>query len=175
MAEREKKNESKLRIWLPILCIIVVVITFYLIHNLQKSVISNQEIPMDNAENIRQNESKIENIIENIIDEEETNQTANQTETQNNSLTENKTIPNKTANTDEGKNSAGSYQPGITDEKQKAIELVKKEWGDDHSVDFSFDYINENGEYVISVKDRETATVKCYFRVNLTTESVELD
>ena len=63
----------------------------------------------------------------------------------------------------------------MTDEKQKAIELVKEKWGKDDTVNYVFDYVNENGEYVIAVKDRASATVKYYFRVNLETESVELD
>ena len=66
-------------------------------------------------------------------------------------------------------------QPAVTDKKQKAIELVKKECGNDKTVNYVFDYINENGEYVVAVKDKTSATVKYYFRVNLETETVELD
>ena len=81
-----------------------------------------------------------------------------------NSINENETQENNTNSSDS--------EPK-TDE-EKAISIVKKEWGADNSVDFVFDHV-ENDEYIVAVKDRSTATVKYYFRVNLETKTVEMD
>lgn len=64
---------------------------------------------------------------------------------------------------------------GATDKKQEAIELVKKEWGEDSTVSFRCDHVTENGEYMIAVTSLETATVKNYFKVNLENKTVEVE
>lgn len=62
-----------------------------------------------------------------------------------------------------------------TDKKQEAIELVKKEWGEDSTVSFRCDHVTENGEYRIAVISKETASVKNYFTVNLQNKTVEVE
>lgn len=64
---------------------------------------------------------------------------------------------------------------GATDKKQEAIELVKKEWGEDSTVSFRCDHVTETGEYMIAVTSLETATVKNYFKVNLENKTVEVE
>lgn len=64
---------------------------------------------------------------------------------------------------------------GTTDKKQEAISLVKEKWGEDDSVSFRCDSVSSNGEYIIAVVSKETASVKNYFKVNLTTKTVEVD
>lgn len=169
-----RKKESNLKIWLPIVCIIIVGITFFMLYDIKGKIKKmEKENPSNTAsldnetkdEKMR-NEIKEENIVENIISENTISNTA-----------ENKaenTISNNTSNTS---NSAKSKTngAGITDKKQAAIELVKEEWGKDSTVDFVFDYVNENGEYVVAVRDKNLATIKCYYRVNLDNETVELD
>lgn len=172
MSRAKREKSSKLKIWVPIICVIVVGITFYMIHDIQTKIekmepqnqIEEEEIVQDQATDEEKNnmventvESQMNFVVENII----SNTTENKTP-------KNETKPNKTQ-------SSTPANPGVTDQKQKAIELVKKEWGQDETVNYVFDYVNENGEYVIAVKDRASATVKNYFRVNLETETVELD
>ncbi len=64
---------------------------------------------------------------------------------------------------------------GTTDKKQDAIALVKEKWGEDSTVTFRCDSVSNNGEYIIAVVSKETATVKNYFKVNLVTKNVEVD
>ncbi len=172
--ERGKESKFKIKIWLPILCVVVVGVTFYMIYDIQHKVDrlteyedSNQtqnSILSENVVNENQVEnSVIENEVSNEISKETTNAVINVTNTS-----------KPVTNTNNNKNNT-SFNPGVTDQKQKAIELVKKEWGNDDSVDFLFDYVNEKNEYVVAVKDKATATVKYYFRVNLETGMVELD
>ena len=168
-ARREKKNH--LKIWVPIVCVVVVAITFFMIHDIQKKIDKMEpQNTLGTLDNTSQNEvTDVENEVsenlveENVVENENSNSTENATSSKNQ-------VINQTIN-----ESSKPTQPGVTDQKQKAIELVKKEWGEDDTVNYVFDYVNENGEYVIAVKDRNTATVKYYFRVNLETKTVELD
>lgn len=171
-AKRSKKSNG-VKIWLPILCIVIVAITFFMIHDMQRQIDNAGDIDNSkfSANEVVDGEDSIqaENVIENDVNDE-------------NVVEESNVVSNETSDKTEKKNTTvqnnTQSQPataGITDKKQKAIELVKKEWGADDTVDYVFDYVNENGEYVIAVKDRATATVRYYFRVNLETETVELD
>ncbi len=178
MGRREKGKESKfkIKIWLPILCIVVVGVTFYMIYDIQNKVDQLTEYEDSNevqnsisSENVISKNQVQNEVIENEIANEINNETAN---VMINVTNTSKPVPN--TNTNNNKPNT-SFNPGVTDQKQKAIELVKKEWGNDDSVDFLFDYVNEKNEYVVAVKDKATATVKYYFRVNLETGTVELD
>lgn len=162
-ARREKKNKINLKVWIPIICVIVVGVTFYMIHDIQSKIENVDEIP--NTINEEQQDENIENGADENVAED------NHAESEITNTPENTTV----SNTNTSSQSSAPAIPAVTDEKQKAIELVKKEWGKDDTVDYVFDYINENGEYVVAVKDRTTATVKYYFRVNLKTGTVELD
>ena len=64
---------------------------------------------------------------------------------------------------------------GTTDKKQDAIALVKEKWGEDPTVTFRCDSVSNNGEYIIAVVSKESASVKNYFKVNLATKTVEID
>ena len=65
-------------------------------------------------------------------------------------------------------------QTGTTNKKEEAINLVKQEWGEDNSVIFTCDSVTSDGEYIIAVISKESATVKNYFKVNLENKTVEI-
>ena len=68
-----------------------------------------------------------------------------------------------------------SSDAGTTDKKQEAISLVKEKWGEDDTVTFRCDSVSSDGEYIIAVVSKQTASVKNYFKVNLATKTVEVD
>lgn len=68
-----------------------------------------------------------------------------------------------------------SGEVGTTNKKEEAINLVKSTWGEDNTVTFSCDSVTTEGEYIIAVTSLETATVRNYFRVNLSTKSVTVE
>lgn len=168
MARREKKSKINLKVWVPIICVIVVGVTFFMLHDIQKKIDKMEDYENlantneNNTTNDVGNDPENQNFVEeNTVQNEVANEVTN---TATNNTVKNVSINQNNVTT----------EPGITDKKQKAIELVKKEWGADNSVDFVFDHV-ENDEYIIAVKDRSTATVKYYFRVNLETKTVEMD
>jgi len=154
----------KLKVWIPLICIILIVfgVTFILMHNLQTTIDENiteseknEELNGSEEEKI-ENETKESNRKENVVKDEEKGQ------------------EQVVTNTSSEKNSnKGTYTAGATDDKERAIELVKAEYDGSDEFNFVFDYINEDGEYVIAVKEKETALVKQYFRVNLENSTVE--
>lgn len=166
-ARREKKSKVNLKVWVPIICIIVIGIAFYMLHDIQNKIEENRPQNTINAP-----ENQVGNVVNEENNTEENMIQENSTENETTNIAENTNISN---NTNPTNSTSAPAKPAVTDQKQKAIELVKKEWGKDDTVDYVFDYINENGEYVVAVKDRATATVKYYFRVNLESGAVELD
>lgn len=180
-ARRAKKKDNNIGMLLALVSIFLVAVTFFMLFDIKsklKKTNPSENIISDEIENTVNNEVIGNDVTEQEINNEvnlEENTVANEIEVSNN-IVSNNTVANQTSNTTKQTNTSSAPAiPAVTDDKQKAIELVKKEWGDDDSVSFSFDYINENGEYVVAVKDKSSATVKYYFRVNLQTESVELD
>ena len=168
-ARREEKKNRYLGLIVLIVCFAVIVITFFMLHDLQNKT---EKIKKKNTINKDEILKKIaeENTIQKIEDKEENidNLQPNiQTNPQSNVTKNNETSSQIT--------NQGPYTPAVTDDKEAAVDLVKKEWGEDSSVSFSFEYINENGEYVISVRDKASATVKNYFRVDINAGTVELD
>ena len=64
---------------------------------------------------------------------------------------------------------------GSTEKKQEAINIVKSMWGEDSTVTYRCDSITSDGKYIVAVVSLETASVKNYFRVDLTTKTAEVD
>ena len=59
-----------------------------------------------------------------------------------------------------------------TDNKQKAIDLVKKSWGEDDTVLFDC-YVNSNGEYIVTISSTSGKVIS-YYKVDLEKEYIEL-
>lgn len=57
---------------------------------------------------------------------------------------------------------------------EKAIDIVKNEWGEDDSVYFAEDMKTEQGDYIICVRDNETTDALAWFKVNLEEGSCEV-
>lgn len=140
----------------------------------EKSVVSEnveQEDEQLQEENTVENEVIVDDVVEdNTIEEPNEDIQGAQVPSQ-----ETTTLPDSTS----VYQSQGVYEKdsdvGTTNKKEEAIELVKQTWGEDNTVTFSCDSVTTEGEYIIAVTSLETATVRNYFRVNLSTKSVEVE
>lgn len=110
----------------------------------------------------------VENEDENVVNEIESNLVENE-------VVEEEIVENVTEVKPQGTVYESNSNAGTTDKKQDAIALVKEKWGEDSTVTFRCDSVSNNGEYIIAVISKETATVKNYFKVNLATKTVEVD
>lgn len=105
-------------------------------------------------ENVERNETK--NNLNNTTNTNINNDVVNENNNiQNNETDDNETKPNE-----------DPVQTATTDE-EKAIAIAKKEWGNDSGVNFVFDHKNENGEFVIAVRDSNTTAAIEWYTVNV--------
>ena len=113
--------------------------------------------------------NEVVEIAENVTNEAESNSVVE------NEVVEEEIIENVTEVKPQGTVYESNSNAGTTDKKQDAIALVKEKWGEDPTVTFRCDSVSNNGEYIIAVVSKESASVKNYFKVNLATKTVEID
>ncbi len=151
-----------IKIGFPFLCVVVVLFTFYLLHNAEKKIEEKET---------NENSTKVENVV-NEIEEE------NEVEVEN---VVNTTEPEeiKTVVQESGASASSLYEKnneaGSTQKKNEAIQLVKENWGADDTVSFRCDQVTGDGIYVIAVVNKQTGNVQNYFRVNLEDKIVQVD
>ena len=87
--------------------------------------------------------------------------------TNNNTKNEVKNELNNNENTNTTTNEPKEETPKT--DLEKAIDIVKKDWGADNTVYFAQDGQKESGEYIICVRDTETTSAKAWYTVNVQT------
>lgn len=166
MGNRKKNGKlRKLLLCVPILCIIAVAATFYMIFDMNKKIEDrnyNVDLENDYTDN-ESNEISNTNILENI----------NQNNTENISSNDNSSSNSNedTFSSNTPKEPTGDLT-NSTDNKQKAIDLVKKSWGEDDTVLFDC-YVNSNGEYIVTISSTSGKVIS-YYKVDLEKEYIEL-
>lgn len=146
---------------------VIIVIIFSLIFSISLIMILDRK-----DSSIDQNLVRIEN--ENVVNNTVKNQiTSNNTLKEENNIDANNINENTTSNVI-GKEETNSEkeEDSSQNKEEKAINLVKKEWGsDDDSVYFNI--ANKNGnKYTISVNSSETTEAIAWYDVDLDTEKV---
>lgn len=152
-----------LKIVLPIICVLAVVITFVLLFDMKgKTEQTSSENNINTA---------------NIISNTNTNTNTNTNENTN-TVPENNSVENTTTvseNTVEDAVMSGKDDRYAEDKQEKAIELVKKKWGEDDTVYFTNESVNSDEEYIVAVRQKSSTAVKNYFKVNIKTGTVTID
>ena len=160
------------KIIFPIFCVLVVIITFYMIFDIQGKVeeinYGTNDIKVNEITDVNE-ESKEEEIEDYLVENEVLANTA-EVSTENiikdTNNVKNTTIKEEVAEEDD------SFSKTKLDQ---AINLVQKAWGKDNSVYFTNEGINSDGLYMVAVRDKASTAVKNYFKVNLDTKNVEID
>lgn len=153
--------QKKMKVIVSILVIIIIIVGFFLVYTLLNkntyNASSNQVITnnIGNSTKNELNNNDDENIIKNEVN------TINNMVDNNNKI-ENNTANNIVENKIENENSEIQEK---TDE-EKAIEIVKKDYGNNANVSFKIEQINPNGTYVIRVMDAETSLVLQWYTVD---------
>lgn len=169
----KKKQSSflrKLLLCVPALCVIAVVATFYMIFDMNKKI-EEKNYNVDDINNEAENNtSNDENSVdnENTNSENASNATANNNSTNNNSSNNSK---NTSTSVSENKEPVGNLTDS-TDKKEQAINLVKKNWGDDNTVLFDC-YVNSNDEYIVTVSSTSGKVIS-YYKVDLEKGQIDL-
>lgn len=117
----------------------------------------------------------LDNIINELFEDVTTNEEVeNEVEEENiqkedtNTNAENKGDENELEDKEEDVSSTES----VTSKQEKAINLVKKEWGGDDGVYFSNESIDSQGRYIVSVRDKGTTNSLAFFLVDVDKELV---
>ena len=161
------KRRTKIIIFIVV--IVAILLPIYLLSAVNKKIEErdNSTINMQKNAVTDKTENKIKNTSTNSISEAN-NTTANITTTENNETketTENNTTDNTTTNNNLNSN---TEEVSVNNPEEKAIQIAKKDWGEDDSVYFSYDGIDGGtGNYIIGVRDRENTYIKCWYYVNV--------
>lgn len=98
------------------------------------------------------------NNMTNTIEKEAKNENINNTNTVKENENKN---PNKTNNTESN--------------EEKAKKIVKSNWGEDDSVYYSYDGIDNNGRYIICVREKSTTKALYWYYVDIETGTFDIE
>lgn len=132
---------------------------------LDNNVIENKVQKVENKVSKPTN-NKVENTTKDK-DENLVNNTVND-----NNVVEN-TVPNEVVQNTVTEETTSSQSPK-EDNDQKAINMVKQDWGEDSSVTFKIDEKKENGKYVVSVVDKKTTAVLVWYDVDVKNNTIQV-
>ena len=112
-------------------------------------------IAINNKEEINTSFQPLNKTQENVIQNETINETINEISSPQNK-TENTQIQSSEVLPEEQKTA-----------EEKAIDIVKKDWGNDETVKFSVEGMNQDGKYVVVVRGTTTTQAKAFYYVNI--------
>ncbi len=113
------------------------------------------------------------NVEKNVINKEEqkenkqVNEQTNEIESNEivNQEVEN-SIPEEGTQPEENVISTETFEESPKTAEEKALELVKKDWGEGANIEFSIDGIDGNGNYIITVRNSQTTEALAFYNVN---------
>lgn len=122
--------------------------------NIMASNLADENTGLDNIIN-----DLFENVIVNDVTENQVKEDKTINKIEENKVTEEDTRKEDTA---------GS----VTSKEEKAIALVKAEWGGEDGVYFTNESIDAQGRYIVSVRDQGSTNALAYFIVDINKELV---
>jgi hypothetical protein len=170
---RKKKSNSiigKILRLVPALCVIAVVLLFYMLFDMRKQI-DESYYKVDN--DLENNETNTENIANAYANTYTNNEISNTNEIINNSAANKVSNVTPTNKTNTNIVTSAEKTSDTTDKKLKAEKIVEKNWGTDDSVSFDC-YVNNSGEYIVSVTDIQSGKVLTYYLVDLDTEEISI-
>lgn len=142
-----------------------------------------KEKPADEkvSANLADGNTGLDNIINDLFEnsiENELVQSENGIEDKENATVEENTIKegekkdNKNEIDNKNTVTSGSTTESVTSKEEKAITLVKKEWGNTDGVYFSNESVDSKGRYIVSVRDKQTTASLAFYVVDVDTKLV---
>lgn len=98
----------------------------------------------------------INTLFENVVDDE---------------AKENEIVNETASEIEEEKEDTETASGSVTSREKRAVELVEQFWGEDDSVYFSYQSIDNQGRYIVSV-NRKDSSVLAWFTVDVDSEIV---
>lgn len=147
-------RETKIVIILVIILAVVCGVIFFNKQENKSQVTNSNTVLNETAQNVTE---EILNKVENTNTFEENN---DKKEDNTN------TIENNSSNTN-------SSEKTSENDSDRAIEMVKNEWGKDDNVTFKIDEQTEDGKYVVCVMETSTTRVIMWYNVDVKNNTIE--
>ena len=115
------------------------------------------------------------NSSQNNVKEKKVNETSNnKNNIIENNITNTVNVENAIQNTETVESNTETFEDTPQTEEEKAISIVKKDWGaNDVNVKIAIEGINDNGTYIVTVRDSETTEAKAFYKVNVKSGTFE--
>ena len=150
-------------IWILIAIVLVVGISYFVTKELNKSDFGN------NVSNTTTN-----TVTTNTKNNDKENK-VNETSKVQNTVVENinTTMENTVENTTTEQTNTETFESTPQTEEGKAISIVKKDWGGNNtSVKIEVEGINDDGTYIVTVRDSSTTEALAFYRVNASSGTI---
>lgn len=151
-----------------ILAIVAMILAGYMVAKYIKTVETNgNNINANEVNNVMNSAmNEIKNEFKNIA---QGNEIINEID----NITENVIINEKDENDEEMQITETNGAQTGEDDRQKAINMAKQEWGEDSNVSFKIDEQTEDGKFVVSVVDKNTTKVIFWYNVDVKNNTIE--
>lgn len=150
---------------LPIILIVLIIATFAMVSDMQEKVDEMYEYNEDEEVNTEVT-NKDNGTYSDTIENEVTNEILNEIK---NEIVSNVTVIEKSPDTMSNKD---REQVVTTDNKQKAVDLVKAKYGT--SMNYFCDSVLASGEFVVAARMQGSSTISAYYKVNIETGKITL-
>ena len=149
-------NKTVKRCLIIIAIVVVLFAIIWLVYDMVKSKPASAQVDTNLVDENTGLDNVINELFDNVI-ENEISENVVENNTQNHDeQTQNKQV-----------NSSTSVTESHTSKEERAVELVKKEWGSSSGVYFSNDSVDEQGRYIVSVHDSKTTMTLAFYLVDL--------
>ena len=147
------KKYVKIIIGIIIVVLVIVGLVFLKHENVKetvnKDIVQSKEVK-DALNTIKKEASNVKNEVKNVVEEPKVDEETSKEETE---------------KEDNKKNEISN--------DEKAIDMVKQDWGADNNVTFKIDEVSENGKYVIGVVDKKTTKVLMWYDVDVNNNTLQ--
>lgn len=150
---------------LPIILIVLIIATFVMVADMQEKVDEMYEYNEDEEVNTVVT-NKDNGTVTDTVENEVTNEILNETK---NEVVSNVTVIEKSPDT---MSNEDREQVVTTDNKQKAVDLVKAKYGT--GMNYFCDSVLASGEFVVAARMQGSSTVSAYYKVNIETGKITL-
>ena len=145
------------------LIVIAIVLVLFGIIWFAYDMFKKEPIEANTNANLADENTGLDNIINDLFDNVQTNeQTENVVENEN--ITNNQKEEKQEDKTNEV---ISESTESVTTRDEKAVELVKKEWGSTDGVYFSNESVDSQGRYIVSVRDKKTTASLAFYLVDV--------
>lgn len=152
-----------------ILILIILFALIWLIYDSFKKEPANANIT---NENLLDENTGLDNLINDLFENVEVNETNNQIKQDENKQNTNQEQTNNNTNQKNEQKNTETTNESVTSKEEKAVNLVKKTWGDSQGVYFSNMGIDNQGRYIVSVNDSGSTKTLAFYIVDVDKELV---